>query len=119
MDLRAGDPPFLEDGAQFRPVGLRLRMAESEQPGEGSRMVQRHLVILNIVVILTGCGSAAQYVYSKPGVTEEQRERDKAECLFGSTETVPGRDGPGRRVNTARYERCMADRGYTLEKATE
>jgi hypothetical protein len=62
-----------------------------------------------------GC-AGPDYVYSKPGATTEQKERDKTDCLFDARTTVPSPDGPQIRVNQDRYRRCMTDKGYTLEK---
>jgi hypothetical protein len=70
---------------------------------------------LALVLLVGGC-AGADYVYSKPGATTEQKERDKTDCLFDARTTVPSPDGPQIRVNQDRYRRCMTDKGYTLEK---
>ena len=80
-----------------------------------TRLLPTLAVALIALALVSGCGAAAAYEYAKPGATTEQREHDKTECLFGATEIMPG----GPRVNYERYERCLADRGYTREKTTE
>ena len=82
-------------------------------------MIRRTLLMLMVGVLMTGCGSSPDLVYRKPGVTEDQRERDKSDCVFASMETVPGGYGASRRLDTDRYQRCMENRGYTLEKAAD
>jgi hypothetical protein len=76
-------------------------------------------LLLVVILLMGGCAGADSYVYSKPGGTAEQRERDKTDCLFDARTTVPGPDGPQSRVNQDRYRRCMADRGYTLERVAQ
>ena len=69
---------------------------------------------LAAVLLMTGC--ADPYVYTKPGATTDQKERDKTDCLFDSKETSHGPGGPQITVNQDRYRRCMTDKGYTLER---
>jgi len=45
--------------------------------------------LLAAVPLVTSCASADQYVYTKPGATE-QKERDKTDCLFDARVTTPG-----------------------------
>jgi hypothetical protein len=71
---------------------------------------------LAAVLLVTGCASADQYVYTKPGASTEQKERDKTDCLFDSRVTT---QGPEIRVNQDRYRRCMTDKGYTLERTAQ
>ena len=72
--------------------------------------------LLAAVLLVTSCASADQYVYTKPGATTEQKERDKTDCLFDARVTTQGPDGPQIRVNQDCYRRCMTDKGYTLER---
>ena len=72
--------------------------------------------LLAAVLLVGGC-AGADYVYTKPGTTTEQKERDKNDCLFDSRMTVQSREGPGIQVNQDLYRRCMTDKGYTLEKS--
>jgi len=74
---------------------------------------------LAAILLVTGCASADQYVYTKPGASTEQKERDKTDCLFDSRVTTQGPDGPQIRVNQDRYRRCMTDKGYTLERTAQ
>ena len=71
---------------------------------------------LAVVLMVAGCASSDPYVYTKPGATTEQKERDKTDCLFDSSVTTPRMDGPQVRVDQDRYRRCMTDKGYTLER---
>jgi hypothetical protein len=72
---------------------------------------------LLIVVLLAGGCAGADYVYTKAGATAEQKETDKTDCLVDARTTVQGPGGgPQMQVNQDRYRRCMADKGYTLEK---
>lgn len=67
--------------------------------------------------LLTGCGSPSSGGWAKPGATEEQVNRDSADCLAGAQSMAPGRDGPRMVVNQDRYRQCMANRGYTAGPA--
>lgn len=73
---------------------------------------------LAAVLLMAGCASDS-YVYTKPGATTEQKERDKTDCLFDSRITTQGPNGPQIRVNQDRYRRCMTDKGYTLERTAQ
>ena len=64
--------------------------------------------------LVAGCASGEEWV--KPGASYEQRDRDMAECLFASAETVPTAQGYQRRLNQDCYRRCMNERGYTVKK---
>ncbi len=81
----------------------------------------RHGFLLVALAVMAGCAAGAEFVYTKPGVTEQQRERDKYECLVESTETVSGGygGGPTRRVDTDRFQRCMQARGYEVKTKAE
>ena len=76
-------------------------------------------LFLTAVLLVAACASSDSYVYTKPGATTEQKERDKTDCLFDSRVTTQGPDGPQIRVNQDRYRRCMADKGYTLERVAQ
>jgi len=75
--------------------------------------------VLAAVLLMTGCASSNSYVYTKPGATTEQKERDKTDCLFDSRVTTQGPGGPQITVNQDRYRRCMTDKGYTLERTAQ
>jgi hypothetical protein len=75
--------------------------------------------LLAAVLLVAGCASSDPYVYTKPGATTEQKERDKTDCLFDSRVTTQGPNGPQIRVDQDRYRRCMADKGYTLERTAQ
>lgn len=71
-------------------------------------------VLLIALGMLAGCASSASEGWMKPGATEEQVNRDSADCLFDAQSTVPGgSQGPRMVVNQDRYRQCMANRGYT------
>jgi hypothetical protein len=70
--------------------------------------------ILIVLGVLAGCASPTSGGWTKPGATEEQVNRDSADCLFDSQSTVPGgSSGPRMVVDQDRYRQCMANRGYT------
>jgi hypothetical protein len=74
---------------------------------------------LAVLLLVGGCAGTDAYVYTKPGATTEQKERDKTDCLFDARTTTQGPDGPQMRVNQDRYRRCMTDKGYTLERTAQ
>ena len=74
---------------------------------------------LAAVLLMTGCASSDPYVYTKPGATTEQKERDKTDCLFSSRMPVQSPEGPGFRVNQDLYRRCMTDKCWTLERLAQ
>ena len=75
--------------------------------------------LLIVLGVLAGCASSASQGWTKPGATEEQVNRDSADCLFNAQSMAPGgvapggSRGPGMVVNQDRYRQCMASRGYT------
>lgn len=66
-----------------------------------------------LLVLLGGCASTSSDSWTKPGMTQEQLGRDRTECLTEARQVTPSIDGPRMQLNYPRYERCMADRGYT------
>ena len=70
--------------------------------------------ILIVLGALAGCASSASEGWTKPGATEEQVNRDSADCLFDAQSVRPGGSrGPSMVVNQDRYRQRMASRGYT------
>jgi hypothetical protein len=70
--------------------------------------------IVIVLGALAGCASSASEGWTKPGATEEQVNRDSADCLFAAQSTAPGGSrGPRMVVYQDRYRQCMASRGYT------
>jgi hypothetical protein len=63
--------------------------------------------------LVAGCSSSSSPRWAKPGATEEQINRDSADCLTASRSTAPGPSGPRMVINQERYRACMANRGYT------
>jgi hypothetical protein len=77
-----------------------------------------HAWLVALALLLAGCaGTQSETAWTKHGVTEEQRQRDRSECLTQARQVVPGPDGPRMRLDYPRYERCMAERGYTMAPA--
>jgi hypothetical protein len=71
--------------------------------------------LLIVLGVFAGCASSTTEGWTKPGATEEQVNRDSADCLFDARSVVPGgRRGPEMVVNQDRYRQCMASRGYTV-----
>jgi hypothetical protein len=79
------------------------------------RSAAGRLAFVLVLALLAGCGPSAQWVNRDQGITADQLKRDESQCMFGATEA--GAQGP--RVNIERFERCMADRGYTREKVAQ
>jgi hypothetical protein len=71
------------------------------------------IVSLVVVPWLAGCAASSGDTWTKPGVTEQQRNRDTLDCLTEAKRVTPGPGGPVEQVNQDRYRRCMTDRGYT------
>jgi hypothetical protein len=72
--------------------------------------------LLIVLGVLAGCASSASEGWTKPGATEEQANKDSADCLFDSQSMAPGgQQGPRMVVNQERYRQCMANRGYTAK----
>ncbi len=67
--------------------------------------------------LLSGCASSASGGWTKPGMTQEQLGRDTSDCLLDSTRMASGPSGPLQVVDQTRYNRCMAERGYTAAPA--
>lgn len=66
--------------------------------------------------LVGGCASGSAG-WAKPGMTEQELERDTMQCLAQSQQMAPGRDGPRTAVDQDRYQRCMTARGYTAAPA--
>jgi hypothetical protein len=60
-----------------------------------------------------GCASSSGEGWTKPGMTQEQLDRDTLSCIQRAQITVPGRDGPRMKVDQPRYRECMAAQGYS------
>ena len=78
-------------------------------------MVRRAMVVGALVIgqaWLAACASSGD-TWTKPGVTEEQRDRDTLDCLTEARRVTPSPGGPVAQVDQDRYRRCMTDRGYT------
>ena len=73
--------------------------------------------LLVALLVLAGCASTQSNGWTKPGMTAEQLERDRADCLVEARQVVPSVDGPRMKLDYPRYERCMATRGYTAAAA--
>ena len=70
--------------------------------------------LLIVLGVFAGCASSGSGGWTKPGATEEQANRDSADCLFDAQSVAPGgSQGPRMVVNQDRYRQCMANRGYT------
>ena len=74
----------------------------------------RRLPVLAVILALLGaCASTSSDGWTKPGMTQEQLGRDRTECLTEARQVTSSVDGPRMQLHYPRYERCMADRGYT------
>jgi hypothetical protein len=73
----------------------------------------RMLAFACLGLLALGCASSGSDGWTKAGATEEQVNRDSADCLFSAQVVAPGREGPRTRVDQDRYRQCMTNRGYT------
>src|SRR5688572_22203665 len=91
----------------------RPRPHGTSRPRAFRRLTSRLVRLLVVSAGLGGCASSATEGWAKPGATEEQVNRDSADCLFDARSVVPGGSrGPGMVVDQDRYRQCMASRGY-------
>jgi len=84
------------------------------------RGLRRTLPLL--LMLLDGCASRTSDVWTKPGVTDADRQRDQRDCLALAVDPAAPLGGPlGNVVHLDRglYEACMAQRGYTLSNERE
>lgn len=76
--------------------------------------VPRVSVVLVIFGLLVGCATSPKVIFTKPGVSAADRERDENACLRSSI----GLDDQSRimvpfDVDRNAFQSCMAARGYT------
>ena len=76
--------------------------------------IRRALATLLAVGLLAGCSASAREGWTKPGMTQQELDRDTADCLVQAQSVVGSAQGPRTSVNQDRYRRCMQERGYTL-----
>ena len=72
-----------------------------------------------LLMLLGGCASGTSKVWTKPGVTDVERQRDQRECLAEGIDPAappPGLLGNFIHFDRGLYETCMARRGYTLSE---
>lgn len=84
-------------------------------------MKRPSIVLLTLMVAVAGCGPTIRYVYTKPDVAPEQRQRDESECERQAMVTVRGGyyGGSYERVDRDLFNRCMANRGYEIKEQRE
>ena len=86
-----------------------------------SSVVGLHVVALRrlttavlVVALLGGCATTTRKtVYAKPGVSEEQKKKDEAECIQAAIDTAGPRAAVFIAVDRDTVDRCMRQRGYT------
>lgn len=74
--------------------------------------------VLLSFLLLTGCASSSQTVFTKAGVSAADRQKDENECLRASVAA----DDQSRilvpfQVDRDRFRTCMESRGYTASAA--
>ncbi len=77
------------------------------------------IALVMVALAVAACGPAVRYVYTKPGVTAEQRQRDESECTQQAMVTVGGGYGYGsahQTLDQSRLNRCMTSRGYEVQE---
>jgi hypothetical protein len=67
------------------------------------------------MVLLAGCATTEPSggEWTKAGATAEQMKADRTDCLMQAQQVTPSPSGPRMRLDSARFDRCMSDRGYT------
>jgi hypothetical protein len=67
-----------------------------------------------VVALLGGCVTTTRKtIYAKPGVGEEQKKKDEAECVQTAIDTAGPRAAAFIAVDRETVDRCMRQRGYT------
>jgi uncharacterized protein YceK len=75
-------------------------------------------VMLIATWVVAGCATV-MITYDKTGVTEAERQRDRAECAQISITGGGVRRGFALfRIDRDVYQQCMGNRGYTSRAAT-
>lgn len=79
-------------------------------------------LLVALSLTLGGCGS--QYYYSKPGLSQQQYDRDKFECLQAAQQPMlispaPGMSTGGMATNNEIYRACFRAKGYTVQSEEE
>ena len=66
-------------------------------------------------LLLAGCASRTSEVWTKPGVTDVDRQRDHRECIEEAIcpdDALGGPLGSLVHIDRGMYQACMARRGY-------
>jgi len=67
-----------------------------------------------VVALLGGCVTTTRKtIYAKPGVGEEQKKKDEAECVQTAIDTAGPRAAAFIAIDRDTVDRCMRQRGYT------
>lgn len=74
------------------------------------------IIPLTLIVVMVGCGPITRYVYTKPGVTAEQRERDEFDCRRQAIVTTSGAGESYEAFDQNLFNRCMVSRGYEVQE---
>jgi hypothetical protein len=67
------------------------------------------------LMLLAGCASRTSEVWTKPGVTDVDRQRDQRECVNEAIcpdDALAGPVGSLVHIDRGMYETCMARHGY-------
>ena len=78
------------------------------------------IAAVTVAALLGGCATATgKMVYMKPGIGEEQKKKDEAECIQASIDTAGPRAAAFIAVDRDTVDRCMRQRGYTPALLTD
>ena len=107
--IRADAVKRQEEGA----LGLEKLYRPIKRPGfelpRGSHdVIAPAVVILIAAGLLTSCAPR----FDRDGKSQEEFERDCAQCLLESTTKTAARYGTSQRTNWANYAACMSAKGY-------
>ena len=93
------------------PAGRLLR---SSVVGMRFVALRRLTTAVLVVAVLGGCATTTRKtIYVKPGVSDEQKKKDEAECVQAAIDTAGPRAAAFIAVDRDTVDRCMRQRGYT------
>jgi uncharacterized protein YceK len=83
----------------------------------------RHIVVALAAVLIAGCGSLVRETWEKPGVTQQNVNRDVSDCdRVASVDPTHGQEqgafGFSVRRNERAFTACMRSRGYELRTSS-
>jgi len=73
-----------------------------------------------VAALVGGCATTKHTThYMKPGVSDEQKKKDEAECIQAAIDTAGPRAAVFVAVDRDSVDRCMRQRGYTPARVAD